>query len=345
MNVGATFMYAIEAVLPVVLMIFLGYILKRVGFFTDHFLSVGYKFSFRLALPCMLFCNVYSIEKLSAIDFRTVLYSVLAVCVLFLLGLVAALLWIPDRRQRGVVIQCFFRSNSAIVGVSLTEALGGSSALQCVAVLTAFTIPLFNVLAVVSLSIFDESREDGRHGLAAINWKRIGINILKNPLIISIALGFVCLAVRQLIPTNELGTPVFMMSDQLKVIFSVVEGLAKIASPFMLLMLGGQFTFSAVKGMKRQIVLGTVGRILLAPVLSIGVGYILSQLGLIRLGTAEYASFIALFASPVAVSSAFMAKEMGNDDTLAGQLVVWTSVGSVLTLFLFVVVFRMVGLL
>lgn len=341
----STFMYAIEAVFPLVLMIFLGYFLKRIGFFTDHFLSIGYKFSFRVALPCLLFCNVYSIEQMSAIDLRTVVYAVIAVCVLFLLGLLAVFLWVPDRRQRGVVVQCFFRSNSAIVGVSLTEALGGSAALQCIAVLTAFTIPLFNVLAVIALSVFAAPREGERGGLASINWKKIGLNILKNPLIISIFLGFVCLAVRQLIPMGEAGVPVFMLSRQLRVLFSVVEGLAKIASPFMLLMLGGQFTFSAVKGMKGQIILGTVGRILLAPILAVGVGYLLSQVGVLHLGVAEYASFIALFASPVAVSSAIMAREMGNDDTLAGQLVVWTSIGSVLTLFVFAFVFRTVGLL
>ena len=160
-----------------------------------------------------------------------------------------------------------------------------------------------------------------------------------------IGLGFLCMAVRAILPANESGEAVFLLSKQGKVLFSLVEGLAQVASPFMLLMLGGQFTFSAVKGMKKQIILGTVGRILLAPVIAIGVGYLLSTAGVLRLGTAEYASFIALFASPVAVSSAIMAREMGNDDILAGQLVVWTSVGSVLTLFLFAVVFRTVGLL
>ena len=343
---GATFTYAFEAVMPLVLMIFLGYLLRRIGFFTEQFLTVGYRFSFRIALPCMLFCNVYSIQSLSAIDFRTVIYAVAAVCALFALGLVAALLFVPDRRQRGVVVQCFFRSNSAIVGVSLTQALGGTSALQCVAVITAFTIPLFNILAVVALSVFGESDKAGdKHGFASIRWGKIGLNILKNPLIIGIGLGFLCLAVRALLPTNEAGEAVFMLSEQGKVLFSVAEGLAQIASPFMLLMLGGQFTFSAVKGMKKQILLGTVGRILLAPVLAIGIGYLLSSAGVLQLGTAEYASFIALFASPVAVSSAIMAREMGNDDMLAGQLVVWTSIGSVFTLFLFAVLFRTVGLL
>lgn len=346
----STFLYAFEAVMPVVLLIFLGYFLRRIGFLNEMFISVGYKFSFRVALPCMLFCNVYAIESFSAIDFRTVLYAMIAILVIFSLGVAAALIFVPDRRQRGVIAQCFFRSNSAIVGITLTEALGGASALQCVSVLTAFTIPLYNVLAVISLSAFcddGENREKrGRfHLLRSVNWKKIGLNILKNPLIIAIALGFVCLGIRAFIPVDAGGEKVFLLSKQLGVIYSVISSVGRIASPFMMIILGGQFVFSAVKGMRLQIILGTVGRILIAPILAIGVAYLLSAAGVLDLGRAEYASYIAQFASPVAVSSAIMAREMGNDEVLAGQLVVWTSVGSMITVFLYAVLLRSLGLM
>ncbi len=327
------------------LTIMLGYLFRRVGFFTEHFLSVGYRFSFRVALPCMLFCSVYTISGFDAIDFRTVLYAVVAVVVLFLLGTAAALVLIPDRAQRGVVVQSFFRSNSAIVGISLTASLGGTEAVQCMAVITAFTIPLFNVLAVIALTVFKDEGGEGKRGLRSVNFKKIGLNILKNPLIIAIFAGLLCVLLRRLLPQTPTGEPVFLLSRQLRVIYAVIESLGEIATPFMLLMLGGQFTFTATKGMKKQILVGTVGRILLAPVLAIGVGALLSRLGVLDLGHAEYASFIALFASPIAVSSAIMAREMGNDSELAGQLVVFTSVGSTLTLFLFSFVFRLLHLL
>jgi predicted permease len=54
---------------------------------------------------------------------------------------------------------------------------------------------------------------------------------------------------------------------------------------------------------------------------------------------------VALFGSPVAVSSAVMAGEMGNDDQLASQYVVWTSLGSMVTVFLMVVGLKSIGLL
>lgn len=341
----STFIFAFEAVVPLVLIIFLGYWFRRIGMFSDEFLAKGYSFSFRVALPCMLFCNVYSIDSLSEIDIRTVIYSLLVVILLFAIGTAVVILTIPDKRQRGVIVQCFFRSNCAILGISLTESLGGTAALQCAAVVTAFTIPLYNVLAVVSLSIFCGEKKEGKKGLLAINWKQIGKKIVTNPLIIGVCLGLFCLAVRTLIPTDENGEKIFMISKQLNVLYTVVQNLSRIASPFMLLILGGQFTFSAVKTLKKQIIIGTAARILLAPILAIGAGYLLSRLGILSLGTAEYATFIAVFATPIAVSSAIMAREMNNDEILAGQLVVWTSVGSVFTIFLFAMFFRMVGLL
>ncbi|MBR2908313.1 MAG: AEC family transporter [Clostridia bacterium] len=341
----STLIFAFEAVFPLVFIIFLGYWFRRIGLFSEEFLSKGYSFSFRVALPCLLFCNVYSIESLSDIDFRTVLYTMAVVILLFVIGTMIAVSVIPDKRQRGVVVQCFFRSNCAILGISLTESLGGASALQCAAVVTAFTIPLFNILAVVSLSVFCGEKREGRRGLLAIDWKDVCLKIAKNPLIIGVCLGLLCLVVRSFIPVNGAGEKVFLLSKQLGFLYSVVQSLAKIASPFMLLVLGGQFTFSAVKRMKKQILIGTTARILLAPVLAIGLGYLLSECGVLSLGTSEYATFIAVFATPVAVSSAIMAREMGNDDILAGQLVVWTSIGSVFTIFLLATLLRLLGFL
>jgi predicted permease len=51
-------------------------------------------------------------------------------------------------------------------------------------------------------------------------------------------------------------------------------------------------------------------------------------------GTAQFPALVALFGSPVSVSSAIMASEMHNDEQLATQLVVWTTAASGLTVFL-----------
>ena len=76
-------MYAFEVVAPVVLIIFLGFFFKRIGMFSDEFISRGYSFSFRIALPCMLFCNVYTIKSFGEIDWLTVGYALIMTVVLF----------------------------------------------------------------------------------------------------------------------------------------------------------------------------------------------------------------------------------------------------------------------
>jgi predicted permease len=58
-----------------------------------------------------------------------------------------------------------------------------------------------------------------------------------------------------------------------------------------------------------------------------------------------YAALVALFATPVAVASAIMAEEMGNDGQLARQLVVWTTLLSAVVIFVTIVILRAMGLL
>ena len=92
--------------------------------------------------------------------------------------------------------------------------------------------------------------------------------------------------------------------------------------------------------------MGTLWRIVFAPVLGVGTAILLTRhTGLINFGVNEYPALLALFGSPVAVSSAIMAKQMGGDEQLATQYVVWTSICSVVTVFLLVSVLMTMGLL
>ncbi|MDE6613212.1 MAG: AEC family transporter, partial [Clostridia bacterium] len=50
---------SINAVVPIILLILLGYFLKRFKFLNDTFVKIGNKFVFKVCLPCMLFINVY----------------------------------------------------------------------------------------------------------------------------------------------------------------------------------------------------------------------------------------------------------------------------------------------
>jgi predicted permease len=67
----------------------------------------------------------------------------------------------------------------------------------------------------------------------------------------------------------------------------------------------------------------------------------------IRMGfrAIDLSVLLCIFASPTAVSSYIMAGNMGCDGELSGQIVVLTTVGSILSIFLFVFALRTIGVL
>ena len=188
--------------------------------------------------------------------------------------------------------------------------------------------------------MFVEKSGDGKNSV-----KNVLLGILKNPLIISVMLGMLCLVIRA-VQTRFLDSPVFTLKDQTPFLYTALKNLKSVASPLALIVLGGQFEFSAVKGLRREIIIGTLWRVILAPVLGIGGALLLSRYtGLLQCGSGELPALIALFGSPVAVSSAIMAGQMKNDEQLATQLVVWTSICSIGTVFAQVCILMQAGIL
>ena len=103
----------------------------------------------------MLFINIYDkMDSFADIRWDVVLYAVVIICVIFGLGLLTAVLTTKKQNRRGVILQCSFRSNFAIIGLTLVERLGGDSGIA--GIISAFSIPVFNILAVIALSVFTE---------------------------------------------------------------------------------------------------------------------------------------------------------------------------------------------
>lgn len=337
-----TFLFSANAILPIILLIALGHGLRQGRFFDEVFLKKANAFVFNVALPALLFYNVYSIECLSELNFGIIGFVLISILVLFVLGMLTVKIGFADPRKKGVILQCIFRSNFAIIGIPLSEALGGSKAVAIAAVISAFSIPLYNILAVIALSIYIEDASGDK-----IKPKQILINIGKNPLIIGVALGMICLVVRNYLPYDEsTKTYAFTIKTHLPFLYTAIKNLSSIASPLALIILGGQFRFAAVKDLAKDIIIGTIWRLVLAPFLTLGAALILSEhLSFLHFVATDYPALIALFGTPVAVSSAIMAEAMGSDKQLAGQLVVWTSLFSMPSLFVIIMLFRSIHLL
>lgn len=329
---------AVNAIFPIVTIILLGYWLKRIGFLSEAFLVNGNKLVFRLLLPVMLFFSVYKTEDTSAIPWDLILYCICALLVLFLLGMATVGLFARDPRQKGVLLQTVFRSNTSVIGLALAEALGGSAAVSVSAILSAFTVPVLNVLAVISLTMYMGT--DAKK----TSVKSLLMNIAKNPMIDGILLGMVCVGIRTA-QQRYLGRVVFSLRGNIPFLYTAISQIAAITSPLALLITGGQFDFSASGKMFRQIAAGTLWRIVAAPILAIGTAYLLSRAGVLHCGPTEYPGLIAVFGTPAAVSCPIMAAEMHNDAQLSTQLVVWTHIGSIFTIFITVCLLMQGGVL
>ena len=331
---------ACNAILPIILLILFGYYLKRIKFLSDDFAKTANKFVFHIGLFCSLFINVYSISNVSAIRWDFVVYIVAVIVALFFIGMLLAVIATPKISRRSVIMQGVFRSNFAILGLSLAGALGGPEAESLAAVASAFAIPLFNILAVITFIAFSETHDDKRQEL-----KRVVRSIVKNPMILGAFLGMVCLILRE-VQNSVLGSVVFSFKEDLPFLYSAVNSLKSITTPLALVVLGAQFKFSSVKGMFREIVSGTFGRIVLAPVIGIGGAILLAKCtNLLSCGVNEYAVLLGLFGSPTAISGAVVAGQMGGDEQLATQIVVWSSIGSIVTVFLLSCTLMAMGLL
>jgi len=116
-----------------------------------------------------------------------------------------------------------------------------------------------------------------------------------------------------------------------------------VGSPVMLFVLGTRLDFGAVKSLLPQLTLGVCLRLLAAPLVIVG-GALLLQ-GPLGVSSLEMPTLVGISATPVAVSSAVMTQEIGGDDQLAGQLVVWTTVMSLFSVFCIVCLLRTIGFL
>jgi predicted permease len=241
-----------------------------------------------------------------------------------------------ENPKRGVLIQAMFRSNFALFGLPMAESLCGAERMGPTSLLIGVCVPLVNILAVITLETFRGGKPSA---------KKMLIGIAKNPLIIGVVAGLAVLGIREL-QNAAFGRVIFSIQRDTYFVYKVLSNLKTMCTPLALLVLGGQFEFSAVKGLLKEIVSGTVSRIVIAPLIGIGCAILVSaNTDWLACGVNEYPALVAMFGSPVAVSSAVMAGNMGSDEQLATQLVVWTSIFSIVTIFAQVCILMGMGLL
>lgn len=319
-------LFAVNATAPIVLMVLVGYFLKKIGLIDQTLAKALNKLVFRVFLPSMLVLNMYKIESFADIDFSFVWYTMIATVILFLVAIPTVMAMTKENPKRGALLQSVFRANYALVGIPLATSLFGEKGGIMATVLSAFIIPVFNTLAVIGLCFFSSDKKP--------SVKKVLVGIAKNPLIQAIALGFVILGIRAVFVKTGVE---FRLTD-VEPVYKTISNLSAVATPLSLLVLGAQFELSAIPELKKYISFGVIARNLVVPLIGIGAAYLIGAFE-----GAHFATFVAVFCTPVAVSSVPMAQEMDADVSLAGQLVIWTTVFSSLSIFLASYLLKLLG--
>ena len=362
----AVIQYSFNAVMPIILLILLGAFARHKGFLEPLMLRKINKFNFRFNFFAMVFMNLYEVESIRQMPVRMGIFMIASHSLLVLMGIFISGFLTKERFRRGVLVQALFRSNYAIIGIPVTVALVGDIGGQMASFLQLPVVLFYNMVSVLILSYYSDYEAQYRlYGEGPLAEKNIPLEeqkkimaqksgvdpgkimkgLVTNPLIQGLLTGMVVLLIREVIPRGADGEIVFSMRRDLPWLYSSLQSLSRMATPLALIVLGGQLEMKEIKGYRKELIAGVLMRLVGAPAVGFGLLYAAMRLGLLVVGRPEIAVVVAIFGSPLAVASIVMAYEMGGDGHLDGQIVVWSSIFGMLSLFILISILRSVGLL
>ncbi len=295
---------SLAVVLPLALKLALGYSIRHFGLLSKEAFREVNGLIFSIFLPALLFKNIYASNLSRDFDIGLILMACGGLTFIF----TSAMIIIPrieqENAKRGVLVQAISRSNFIIFGSAVVHNLYGESADSLTSIVVSIAVPLINILSVIALESFRN---------AAFSLFKTIRGILINPIIIAAISAYI-------IKITGITLPDFA--------FSFVSEIASIATPLAIIVLGGSVSYSHVERNRKQLVIGTAGKLLIAPLIGVSAAVIFG------FRNESLVIIMSLFASPTAVSSFPMAIRMNGDGELAGLIVVFTTFLSIFTLFL-----------
>lgn len=150
----SNFVVSLEAVLPMFIMLAVGMGVKRFRLLTETELRHLNKMIFVVFFPPMMFTNLYGTDIEEAVDWRLMIFGIASVAVIYGVSTLAVLHMEKDPRSRGAMIQAIYRSNFVIMGIPIAVNMYGHGNLAVTAMMVAVIVPIYNVLAVVTLEVF-----------------------------------------------------------------------------------------------------------------------------------------------------------------------------------------------
>ncbi|MGH6947215.1 MAG: AEC family transporter [Kiloniellales bacterium] len=292
----------LAAVLPVFLLIFLGYAIRVRGWVAAAFWEPAERLTYFVLFPALL------VVTLAGADLsQFAILRMAAVLVISILAL-SAVLFLAHARSGGdgpaftSLLQGAIRMNSYI-GLAVAFGVHGPAGVAAAALAIAIIVPIVNLLSVGALARYGAGARPTLVGTLEA--------IVTNPLILAVLAGI-------LLNASGLGLP--------PIVEPLLEILGRAALPMGLLAVGAGLDFAAARAGRKTIALACALKLVLLPLATALLCDLFDVEGVAR--------FVALLynATPTATSSYILARQLGGDAKLmAGILTVQTGL-AVITL-------------
>ena len=300
------FIYSINVTMPIFLVMVIGYILKQIGMLNDNFVTVANKFNFKVTLPFMLFKDIAGVDIKAVFDIKYVLFCAIVSTICFWVVWGTAKLLVRDKTIRWAFVQSSFRGSAAVMGLAFIQNIYGSSAMGPLMIVSA--VPLYNIFSVIVLT-FEANDSTGIDKKAKI--RQAGINICKNPIILSILAGLIVGLLEIQFPT---------------LVNKTVSNVAQMATPLALITIGAGFEGRKALAKIAPTMAASMIKLVLQPLVFLPVAAWMGFSG------EKMIAILIMLASPTTPSCYIMAKSMNNDEVLTASVIVTTTLMAAFTL-------------
>lgn len=292
--------------MPIFLVMVIGYILKQIGMLNDNFVTVANKFNFKVTLPFMLFKDIAGVDIKAVFDIKYVLFCAIVSTICFWVVWGTAKLLVRDKTIRGAFVQSSFRGSAAVMGLAFIQNIYGSSAMGPLMIVSA--VPLYNIFSVIVLT-FEANDSTNIDKKAKI--RQAGMNICKNPIILSILAGLIVGLLGIQFPT---------------LVNKTISNVAQMATPLALITIGAGFEGRKALAKIAPTMAASMIKLVLQPLVFLPIAAWMGFSG------EKMIAILIMLASPTTPSCYIMAKSMNNDEVLTASVIVTTTLMAAFTL-------------
>ena len=308
--------FSLNATIPIFLMMLLGMLFRKLGWMDEVFAAKMNKFVFLVPLPVLLFEQLATVDFSEVWDIKFIIFCFVVTAISITISTLISLLW-KDRSIKGEFIQATYRSSAALLGIAFIQNIYGTAGMAPLMIIGS--VPLYNIMAVVVLSVF----KPGNNSFDKALVKKTLKGIATNPIIIGIVAGFVWSALKLSMPT---------------ILHKVVSNVGTTATPMGLMSMGATFEMKKATSKMKPTLVAVFMKL---------VGFcvvFLPMAALLGFRNEEMIAILVMLGSATTVSCFVMARNMGHEGTLSSGVIMMTTLLSAFTLTMWLDVLRSFGL-